>query len=149
MDRLIANSLLCWKFGRHHLDGCGPSNQRTVEMSTRSAMPGFAPRALAGIMLLLQLVLAAGIPLADGRLDRDGPIGAHFEQEDGAPCPAGHDHLKCQFCRYSGSFGDAVVVASIALNASPEVRLASNPADRSLASSQFYKAHPPRAPPSA
>lgn len=118
-------------------------------MTARSAMPGFAPRALSGIMLLLQLVLAAGIPLADVRLDSDSPIGAHFEQEGEAPCPTGHDHLKCQFCRYSGSFADAVVVASIALNASREVRLASNVSDRSLASPQFHRAHPPRAPPSA
>jgi hypothetical protein len=58
--------------------------------------------AVSALLLVLQLAAAVAVPLADAVLEatvRNGP--AHLEAQNGAPCPPGHDHLFCQFCRFT------------------------------------------------
>jgi hypothetical protein len=58
--------------------------------------------AVSALLLVFQLAVALAVPLADAVLEataRDGP--AHLEAQNGAPCPPGHDHLFCQFCRFN------------------------------------------------
>jgi hypothetical protein len=51
------------------------------------------------VCLVLQLGLAAFVPLADAGLEAGGDPGPHVEAAGTDGCPVQHDHLACQFCR--------------------------------------------------
>jgi hypothetical protein len=104
---------------------------------------------LASLLLALQLVVAGFVPLVDAVLEsgsRDGPH--HVETRNGAPCPPGHDHLNCQFCRFAGNHFTAPPVATLPVNATRE-RLGSAAVDVSLAHTAHTSPLGPRAPPIA
>ncbi|MCI0436603.1 MAG: hypothetical protein L0271_23640 [Gemmatimonadetes bacterium] len=100
------------------------------------------------LLLLQQLVVFAAVPLADAVLEataRDGP--AHFESQSGAPCPPGHDHFDCPFCRVAGSG----LLPAAAVAAAPRIAI-----DRPIAPilidgyaspHHFFRPFGPRAPP--
>lgn len=57
--------------------------------------------AVSALLLVLQFAVLGAVPVADAVLEataRDGYT--HLETRSGAPCPPGHDHLLCQFCRF-------------------------------------------------
>jgi hypothetical protein len=58
---------------------------------------------LAAALLVLQFAVAALVPLADAAVEAAAGNGTeHIEAQSGVPCPPGHDHLDCMFCRFAG-----------------------------------------------
>ncbi len=51
------------------------------------------------LLALVQMFVAAAVPLADARLGAEEPRAAHVESESSAACAIQHDHLYCQLCR--------------------------------------------------
>ncbi len=57
-------------------------------------------RLLAFVTLLLHLVVAGAVPLADAHAEQGSRVvAAHVESPDTTGCPAVHDHLDCALCR--------------------------------------------------
>jgi hypothetical protein len=115
-------------------------------MQTHPKHRGYTP--LSALLLVVQCAFAAAIPLADAVVEaiaRDGP--AHLESQNSAPCPPGHDHLQCQFCRVAGT----TLVAStepVSVPRTTAVRhFAAARADRVFASPVTAGPLGPRAPP--
>jgi hypothetical protein len=100
------------------------------------------------LLLLLQFAVGAAVPLADAvqeAMARDGP--AHVESQSGVPCPPGHDHFHCSFCRVAGaSLLPATAVAS-APRAAIERQAPSASADGFTTPRHLVGPFGPRAPP--
>ena len=115
-------------------------------MQTRSKHRGFTP--LSALLLVLQFAVVAAVPLADAAVEaiaRDGP--AHLESQNGAPCPPGHDHVQCEFCRVAGTTLAASAVAAVAPRTNAVLHVTAQPADRTFASPVTAGPLGPRAPP--
>jgi hypothetical protein len=105
-------------------------------------------RFLAAALLLLQLSVAGFVPLADAALEAAASDGsAHIESQDGEPCPPGHDHDVCEFCRVAGH--DLVYASALNVAAAPTAwtpsRAPTTP--RSVRTARLGGPFGPRAPP--
>lgn len=103
---------------------------------------------LAAAMLLLQLVVAGFVPLADAAFEAaasDGP--AHLESQSGVPCPPGHDHTDCEFCRFAGHNLVSAPPPDAAIALTAWIRTQAPASPRIIRTAHLDRPFGPRAPP--
>ena len=77
-------------------------------------------RVAASVLLLLHVILAGLLPLADARAEATGTVvsaSAHVEGPDRGSCPQVHDEATCQLCpllRLAGQASDRVALPTVA-----------------------------------
>ena len=73
-------------------------------------------RLLALVTLLLHVVGAGAVPLADALAERGAlTVAAHVESRDAQGCAAAHDHLACTLCRViAGAAGELPLLQPLA-----------------------------------
>lgn len=107
---------------------------------------GSSTRISAAIALVLQLVLAVGLPVADASHGIRSDRRAHVEQEDSGPCSSGHTP-DCQLARVLGAGAVPPLEGRSVSAPAVSVPLASPVDDVVVLGSILDSAHGPRAPP--